>query len=185
MKKYLCSMGAWVALAAITASGQTSSSGESQNTSGSTQGTTSSSQGATPGSQGTSSSQGNLPPGLQNRNELPPGLQNRDQLPPGLVKRTNSTSNFGATNQFGNTSQGGAVAGTNSSGLFPVLLPSEIGSPQQTQMRGFICATIPSRRGKGPGPLTRRQAVRRSIQFRLPPTFPRWRALQPIRLVRS
>src|SRR5947209_16587011 len=44
MKKYLCIVGAWVALAAITASGQTSSSGGNQGTSASSQGTTSSSQ---------------------------------------------------------------------------------------------------------------------------------------------
>src|ERR1051326_7958001 len=117
MKKYLCSVGAWVALAAMTASGQTSSSGGSQSTSGSTQGSTSSSQSTTSGTQGTTStSQGNLPPGLQNRNPLPPGLQNRDQLPPGLAKRTNSVSNFGATNQ----NQFGSAAGnTNSSELYP------------------------------------------------------------------
>lgn len=102
MKKYFIMMGAWVALATLSASGQTSSSGNSQ-------GTSSSSQGATSGSQG------NLPPGLENRNQLPPGLQNREQLPPGLAKRTNEVSNFGATNQFGGTSR----FGTNNSGLNP------------------------------------------------------------------
>lgn len=103
MKKYLCSMGAWVALTALTASGQTSSSGGSQSTSGTSQGTTSTSQGTSSSQQ----NQQNLPPGLQNRDQLPPGLQNRDQLPPGLANRTNNVSNFGVTNQFGGTSRFG------------------------------------------------------------------------------
>lgn len=111
MKKYLCITGAWVALAAITASGQTSGSG--QGTSGTSQGTTSSSQGTTT-SQG---NQQNLPPGSQNKDQLPPGLQNREQLPSGLANRTNNVSNFATTNQnqFGGTPR----FGTNGSGLYP------------------------------------------------------------------
>src|SRR5690349_25179253 len=104
MKKYLCSMGAWVALMALTAGGQTSSSGNSQGTSGATQGTS-------------STSQGNVPTS-ERQNELQPGVQNQQQQPQGFAGQTNAVSNFVTTNQTGRPSAGTA-AGTNSQGLLP------------------------------------------------------------------
>jgi hypothetical protein len=76
MKKYLCSMGAWIALIALTADGQTSSSGNSQGTSSGTQGAS---------SQG--NSQGNVPT-TERQNETQPGFQNQQQQPQGFAGQT-------------------------------------------------------------------------------------------------
>jgi osmotically-inducible protein OsmY len=84
MKKHLCITAAWVALAAITASAQTSSS--SQNTSGTSQGT---------GSQG--NSQGNVP---TSQSELQRRLQNQRQPSQGFAGQTNAVSN-GTSNRGG------------------------------------------------------------------------------------
>lgn len=105
MKKYLCSMGAWIALIALTADGQTSSSGNSQGTSSGTQGAS---------SQG--NSQGNVPT-TERQNETQPGFQNQQQQPQGFAGQTNAVSNFGATNQTGRISTG--AVGTNSQGVLP------------------------------------------------------------------
>lgn len=112
MKKYLCSMVAWVALMALTAVGQTSSSGNSQGTSGGTQGAS---------SQG--NSQGNVPTS-ERQNETQPGSQNQPQGFQGVGGQTNAVSNFGATNQIGGVSPGGATS-TNRERLLPTGRPGE------------------------------------------------------------
>jgi len=101
MKKYLCSMGAWVTLMALTAGGQTSSSGNSQ--------------GASSGA--TSSSQGNVP-ASQTQIETQQRFQNQQQQSQSFSGQTNVGSNFQVTNQIGRPSAGTAAGiGTNGPGL--------------------------------------------------------------------
>jgi hypothetical protein len=61
---------------------------------------------------------GNLPPGLDKRNELPPGLQNRNQLPPGLAKRDTNDFNQTSTSSLSMSNQPGTANQSSSSNQF-------------------------------------------------------------------
>jgi len=91
-----------------------------------------------PGGGGTNSTtERNLPRGLEQRQELPPGLQNRDELPPGLARRTNDvTSPHPGTNtppRAGSTvtNQGGPGSRTNLPSGQPVSTNATSSMPRQ------------------------------------------------------
>lgn len=101
---------------------------------------------------------GNLPPGLENRQQLPPGLQDRNQLPPGLAMRTNQfgvgTNQFGFnTNQFGfNSNQFGFNSnqfgmGTNQ---FGGIMTNQLGTNLSPTGRGFTNRVFGTNTGPPP-----------------------------------